>query len=117
MFTFVRYVPTRTIGRKELRNLQKIYSERTVKKDKECVARWIYRFATHLQVDVDQWKEPYVDSSDDDEEMNNSDDQDIPHVDTTVYVNMTEPLVSFALTGDAEEDEYIQEESAFVDEE
>ena len=86
-------------------------------KDKECVARWIYRFANHLQLDVDQWKEPYVDSSDDDEEMNNSDDPDIPHVDKTVYVNMTEPLVSFALTGDAEEYEYIQEESAFVDEE
>lgn len=60
---FGRYVPTCTIDRGELRNLQKIYSERTLEKDKECVARWIYRFASHLQLNVDQFLEPYVESS------------------------------------------------------
>ena len=81
-------------------------------KDKECVARWIYRFASHLQLDVDQFLEPYVESSDDDDEENNSSYADNPRLESKVYVNMTEPLVSSAQADDAEE-EYVQEESAF----
>ena len=110
-------MPTGTVTLGDLRQLQQIYSERTKDKEKECIERWIYRFATHLKVDARQYLEPYVDSSDDEENAVQSANC-IPHLDDHIYVDINEPLVSSVKDdGEADEEEFIHEDNGFEYEE
>ena len=110
--TFCRYVPTGTVTLADLRQLQQqIYSERTKDREKECLESWIYRFATHLKVDARQYLEPYVDSSDDEDDAVQSANS-IPHLDD-IYVNINEPLVSSVQDEGEAEEEFIQEDNVF----
>ena len=105
-------MPIITVTRNHLRELQKMYSERALDQNNDCIARWIYRLANHLQVDAQQYLEPYVDSSDDEADVEDSANHS-PHLDDRIYVNIHEPLVASVQDEEDAEEEYVHEDTAY----
>ncbi len=102
-----RYVATLTpVNIGHLREFNKLYSVYKRPIERECIARWIYRFAAILKVDPDEYMGDYVSSSssssDDDDEVNEQPTASA----VSIYVDLTEPLVP----PPDPEDEYITED-------
>lgn len=106
LINMCRYVATITpvtIG--HLRELNKWYSVYKRPIERECIARWIYRFAVILKVDPNEYMGDYVSSSSSSSDDDDEDEQPTASAES-IYVDLTEPLVQ---EPDAE-DEYITED-------
>jgi hypothetical protein len=84
--------------------------------ERECIARWIFRFANVLNLDAHDYKGDYVSSSSSSSDEEEDEDEEVnqPLASAmSVYVDMTEPLVP----GAEEPEEYVTEDHDMLYEE
>ena len=114
-----RWVATKQVPTiANLREFHRLYSVYKRKEERECISRWIFRFANVLNVDAQDYQGDYVSSSssssdEDDEDEAEEDNEPLASA-MSVYVDMTEPLVPGA---EDPEEEYVTEDHDLLYEE